>query len=56
MIFDGLDLLAVIIIVLALYFAFHRAFRYAGWRRFDRTLRHERMVHRNLQRIGGWQS
>jgi len=52
MIFDGLDLLAVIIIVLALYFAFH----YAGWRRADRTRRHERMVHRNLQRMGGWQS
>lgn len=49
MIFTGVHLLAVIVAVVAIYLALH----YVEWRRADRTRRSDRLVHRNLTRMGG---
>jgi peptidoglycan/LPS O-acetylase OafA/YrhL len=52
MTFDGLGLLAVVALISLAFLAYS----YVEWRGRDRKRRLERMVHRNLQRAGGWRT
>ena len=52
MTFNGLHLLAVIVIVLAVYLAAHLV----EWHRRNEYRKLERLVHRNMHRISGGQS
>jgi uncharacterized membrane protein YqhA len=51
MTFNGLGLLAVIVVILAIYLFAHLV----EWRTKDRERRHNRLVHRTMMRIGGQQ-
>lgn len=46
---NGLHLLGAIIVILAIYTFAH----WLEWRAYDRERRSDRLVHRNMERIGG---